>query len=243
MHGRRLSHIGHLLFRHGRCCLAARAICRPIGHRLQLRSRHVPATLRVRRIGRCLRGPSLNRRRRRRCRRHGIAGSCLARHLALRASGGRRRLLRGLPRLLQPVKLHLIGIDRAFRRLGRQIPVPQHHLLDHLLVRVPRHQLLLRQLHRRKLRQPRIQRRIVNLRRVQLQVEPGIQPHRFHCRHIPRARPKGQPVQCMQHAALSLRRRHTGGRTAFHHARGQQRLVHHQYAQHTHGRSLHQFHG
>jgi len=70
-----------------------------------------------------------------------------------RRYAGHRGRLRRLPRLLQPVKLHLIGIDCVFQPRPRRKRLPLRHLPHHLLARVARHQLLLRQCIAGKLRQ------------------------------------------------------------------------------------------
>jgi len=63
------------------------------------------------------------------------------------------------------------------------------------------------ELHRRVHTQARLERTVVNRLRMQLLIDPLIDPHRLDSGHIARPGPKGQPVQRVQRPLVLAQRR------------------------------------
>ena len=104
------------------------------------------------------------------------------------------------PLFLLLVTLQLCAIHGALSCIRWHRLLAFRHRLDHLLRRKVLHDLARIHPQRAERRQPRLDRVIINLLRMKLLVDPLLQPHGKHALHIPRPRPKRQPIQRMQRA-------------------------------------------
>ena len=125
----------------------------------------------------------------------------IRRHLRLRLLFG---LLLFLLLALRAHAIHLVLIHRVQRAAFRNRNLAVQCLPDNCIARHAEKQFLRIPLHGRELGQPRLQVGLVDGRRMQLLVEPLVQPLRAHRVHIARPRPKSEAVQRMQNPRIAL---------------------------------------